>query len=299
MSLPGEIAAALTTLFFTFSVLCFEEAGRRIGSLTVNLLRLVLALVFMSLFAWIYRGRLLPLDIGPAGWIWLTLSGGIGFVVGDLFLFKAFVMIGGRISMLVYSLAPIFTSVFGYIFLSECLKPVQIAGIVLALGGVATVILTKPENGKRLSFAFPFRGILFAFIGMLGQAGGFILSKAGMAGTDAVGANQIRLLAGTAGFVLVFFVLKRWGRIKTAFRNKKGILFMSLGAVFGPSIGVTFSLVAVANTNTGIASAIIATVPVLLIFPSIFIYREKIVLKEIFGALVAVAGITLLFLVRV
>src|SRR5512137_2628270 len=100
MNHPGEWAALLTAMFWTITALAFEAASRRIGSMPVNLLRLVVGFAFLSLFVFFYRGSLLPLHATPHAWLWLSLSGLVGFVFGDLCLFQAFVVIGARISML-------------------------------------------------------------------------------------------------------------------------------------------------------------------------------------------------------
>jgi drug/metabolite transporter (DMT)-like permease len=73
---------------------------------------------------------------------------------------------------------------------------------------------------------------------------------------------------------------------------------MSLGSLFGPFLGVSFSLLAVKHTATGIAATIMAIVPVLIIAPSVALFKEKVTLREIVGALVAVAGVAVLFLLE-
>jgi hypothetical protein len=59
---PGELAALATACCWTVTAMAFESAGRRIGSLPVNFIRLVLALVFLTLYGWITRGHPLPTD---------------------------------------------------------------------------------------------------------------------------------------------------------------------------------------------------------------------------------------------
>ena len=92
----GELAALGTASCWVVSALSFEAAGKRVGSLSVNLIRLVMAFVPLSLYGLITRGLAFPIDAEPRAWGWLGLSGMIGFVIGDLCLFRAFVMIGQR-----------------------------------------------------------------------------------------------------------------------------------------------------------------------------------------------------------
>jgi len=44
----GEIAGLLTAVFWTVTSLAFESAGKKVGSLSVNLIRLVMAFFFMK-----------------------------------------------------------------------------------------------------------------------------------------------------------------------------------------------------------------------------------------------------------
>ncbi len=84
----GEFAALLTAVFWTVTALSFESAGHRIGSVALNILRLVIGLVFLGVYTFISRGLVFPSDASYENWIWLSLSGLVGFVFGDLFLFQ-------------------------------------------------------------------------------------------------------------------------------------------------------------------------------------------------------------------
>jgi len=70
----------------------------------------------------------------------------------------------------------------------------------------------------------------------------------------------------------------------------------SLGAFFGPFLGVSFSLVAIKYTEAGIASTIMALVPVFIILPAVIFLKQKVTLTEILGAVVSVAGVALFFI---
>jgi len=84
----GEFAALLTAVFWTVTSMSFESAGKRVGSLAVNLIRLWIALIIYAIYLQVTRGMFLPFDAGAERWIWLGLSGLVGFVIGDLLLFR-------------------------------------------------------------------------------------------------------------------------------------------------------------------------------------------------------------------
>src|SRR5665647_43342 len=115
----GEFAALLTAVFWTITSLSFESASNKIGSVAVNILRLIIGCAFLCVFNLIRRGFVWPVDASIENWIWLSLSGLVGFVFGDLFLFKSYTMIGSRFSMLIMTLVPPITAFFSYIILGE------------------------------------------------------------------------------------------------------------------------------------------------------------------------------------
>ena len=292
----------LTAVFWTVTALAFEAASKRIGSMIVNLLRLLIGFAFLTIFVWFYRGILLPVDASPHAWFYLILSGLVGFVFGDLCLFQAFVVVGARISMLLMAMAPPMTALIGWFVLGETLSWKSALGMMLTITGIALVVLKRhtaeESNGgfRKVKFNYPVWGILLGLGGALGQASGLILSKVGMRGLDTFAATQIRVIAGIAGFSILFFIMRLWKDAFMALSNRKPMLQLTLGAFFGPFLGVSFSLIAIKYADAGIAATIMALVPVLIIPPSMIIYKEKVTLKEAAGALLAVGGVAMFFL---
>ena len=292
----GEFAALAVAIFWTITALAFESASRKVGSLTVNILRLSLAFFFIGFFTLISRGHFLPVDASVHNWIWLALSGIIGLVLGDYFLFRSYPMIGSRFSMLIMTLAPPLAAIFGYFILGESLTLIQMAGMIIVILGISLAIFKKPVRGERLAFKISTAGLVFAFIGALGQGLGIVLSKYGMEGYDAFASTQIRIIAGVAGFVIIITLLRRWGNVAAAIKNPPAMKVLVLGAFFGPFLGISFSLLSIKHTQAGIASTIMAIVPVLILAPSAWIYKEKITAVEIAGAIISVAGVAFFFI---
>jgi drug/metabolite transporter (DMT)-like permease len=291
----GEFAALFTALCWTVTALAFESASNKVGSVAVNILKLLIALVFLSVFTFFTRGLLLPVDAGANIWIWLSLSGIIGFVLGDLFLFEAFTIIGSRIAMLIMTLVPPITAFTSWLMLDEVLTMLNVIGMSLTIGGIALVIITRGKGEKKFTFKHSLRGVLFAFIGAIGQAVGLVFSKVGMGTYSAFAATQIRVIAGIVGFAIVITVWKKWSNIGMAAKNIPALKRISLGAVFGPFLGVSFSLFAVQHANAGIASTIMSIVPILIIPASLIFLNQKVTIKEIIGAVISVTGVALLF----
>jgi len=292
----GEFAALAVALFWTITALAFESASKKVGSLTVNIFRLLLAFIFIGVFTLISRGHFFPVDATTHNWIWLALSGLVGLVLGDYFLFRSYALIGSRFAMLIMTLAPPMAAFFGYLMLDERLTLLQFAGMIIVLTGIALAIVNRPVKGERLSFKLSPKGLLFAFIGALGQGLGIVLSKYGMGSYDPFASTHIRIIAGIAGFAFIITVMGRWRQTLGSLRDVPAMKALALGAFFGPFLGISFSLLSVRHTQTGIASTIMAIVPILIIAPAVWIYKEKLTPAEILGAVISVAGVAMFFI---
>ncbi len=298
----GEIAALLTAFFWSITAISFEAAGRTIGSLVVNLLRLVIGFLFISIFTLLYRGQFFPVDATAEAWFYLFISGLVGFVIGDLCLFRAFVLIGARISMLIMALTPPITALIGWMILGETLTLQNWIGMTITVTGISLVVLKKAERSSQkgrftnVKLGYPLVGVLLALGGAIGQGAGLVLSKFGMQDYDAFAASQIRIVAGIIGFALIFTILRRWRDVFIGLSFRKPMIQLSVGAFFGPFLGVSFSLIAVKYTSAGIAATLMALVPVFIIVPSVVFFKEKITIKEVAGAVIAVGGVALFFL---
>jgi drug/metabolite transporter (DMT)-like permease len=292
----GEFAALLTAIFWTVTSLAFESASHKIGSIAVNIIRLIIGFAFLSVFNLIWRGYILPVDASIENWLWLSLSGLVGFVFGDLFLFKSYTMIGSRFSMLIMTMVPPITAFFSFIILGERLTLFHYLGMTLTFSGIAMAIFSRSAKGEKLSLKLAPKGILYAFGGAVGQALGLVLSKFGMKNYDPFAATQIRIIAGIFGYILLVTILTRWKMVSNASHNKSGMILTSVGAFFGPFLGVSFSLIAIKYTEAGIASTIMALVPIFIILPAFVLFKQKVTLSEILGSIVSVGGVALFFL---
>lgn len=291
----GEIAALLTAFCWSATSLSFEFAGKRIGSSAVNIIRLVIAIGILSVYNLITTGAPFATGVPQNQIILLFISGLIGFVIGDLFLFEAFVLIGARISMLIMALAPPLSAVIGFIVLGEAMSINAIIGMLITFSGIAMVILNK-NPGKPIKLSHPIKGISFAFLGALGQSVGLLFSKLGMVNLTAFEASQYRVFAGIIGFSILLTLQGKIPAVKEALKNKKAMIATSIGAFFGPFLGVSMSLVAVSLTSLGVASTLMSIVPVILIPISIIFFKEKVNFKEVIGAFITVSGVSLMFL---
>lgn len=295
MLYSGELSALVTAVLWSFTSLCFSEASVRVGSLQVNITRLLFASFF--LFSTIILMRF-PVNLSSSQIINLSLSGLIGLIFGDSFLFRAYQNIGPRLSQLLMASAPAMTALLAFMFLGEVFSFWGIIGMVVTLLGIALVIMEKnevPVSKYKISKS----GIFYGFMGALGQAAGLIFAKKAFAEGDINGfvATFIRIIASVIVILPMGLVIRRYKNPFRVFaRDKKALGFTTAGSILGPYLGITFSLIAVANTKVGIAATIMATSPIIMLPMIRYFYKEKLSWKSITGAFIAVAGVAILFM---
>jgi len=294
----GEIAALGTVLSWTCTALFFEAAGHRIGSLVVNLVRLVIALAFFVPVSLIFRGTPFPFDAAPEAWLWLSLSALFGFLICDGALFRAFLVIGPRAAITLMSLVPLITALMGWLVLGEVLDGLEWAGMAATISGVVLVVLDRKEtDGSRRRARLPVWGIFLGLTAATGQAVGLVFSKKGMGGVmDPFSATMIRVVVGIVLFSAVFTVIGWWPKLWAGLRDRKGLALTTGGAFFGPFLGVSLSLLAVKHTEAGVAATIISLLPVAMIPAVIFLKKERISWMGYLGAALAMSGAAMMFL---
>lgn len=301
----GEFAALGTAVSWTAGAMVFESASRRAGVMAVNTLKVIFATLYLGVLSFIVYRRFLPAGLPPNCWIFMSASGIVGFVIGDYFLFNAYLLIGSRMGMLLMSASVPLTAVASRFFFGEALGKWSILGIVLAMAGISlTVIAGKPdaEAGKTDRDKAPFRrehyrkGIVFGIFSAVAMAAGTILTKTGAAGVSAIGATQVRVFAAAVGFIVLAFLTGKSDEVISSVRDPRSLRLIAIGSVFGPFAGVGCLLFALQKAPAGIVSTISSLSPVLIIAPSILIWKRKVGFPEILGALIAFGGTALLFL---
>jgi drug/metabolite transporter (DMT)-like permease len=295
ISHSGELAALITAISWTISAALFDQVSKRAGTFAVNYLKVTFALIFMCIFFFFKGDGIIPSSVPANGWMWLSISGLIGFIIGDLFLFQAFIIIGARISMVIYALAPSLTAVAGFMIFGETLPSLAIAGMALTLCGIILVVTSRPTD-NRYQVKGRASGVFYAFLATICQAAGYLLSKQGMLFTDPVRATQLRLIASVAGFTILMFILQKSKQVLSALKDKYVLPRLTTASFFGPFFGVSLSMYAIHNASAGVVSTIISMTPVLLIIPAVFILKERVSFIEIIGAVIAVTGSALFFL---
>jgi drug/metabolite transporter (DMT)-like permease len=297
LKFAGELAALGTACCWAAGSNLFAAAGRRMGSLTLNLLRITVATLFLSLALLALRGTPWPTWATSEQVLLLSLSGWVGFVFGDTFFFRSLVILGPGRAALLGSLAPLFTALLGWPLLGEAPGPWTVLGMALTLGGIFIVLRERQRTEEVHVEGSPRAGVLAGVLGALGQAVGYVISKQALrTGIDPLSATVVRIGAAAVIAWGVWLWHRDRGRVLQALRDRRATAFMVAGAFFGPVLGVTLSLTALELIEAGVAASIIAISPVLTILLSARFHGERLTWAAFLGAIIAVSGVVVLFL---
>lgn len=310
MQYLGEIISLGVASSWTVTALASEVASKRLGVFTLNVWRMAIALLFTGIGMWYLTGDFLPVHASARAWLWLAMSGLVGYAFGDYCLFRSYLSIGSRYGQLFMTLAPMAAAFMAWFTLGQHLTVNSIIAMTVTLLGIAISVLGRGE-GKKIALKLPLGGVLFGIGAGLGQGTGLVLSKIGLdyymrdVPSDILphiihylpfSANMIRCLTGLVAFIAIMWIHQGFGRFRESLHDGKGFGMMLIAVIFGPFLGVGFSLMAVQYTAAGIASTLMAITPILIIIPSHYLFGQTITFKGLFGAVISVLGVSLFFL---
>lgn len=309
MQYLGEIISLAVAVSWTVTALFAEIGSKRLGSLQMNVIRMLLSLLMLGATLWYFTGSPYPLYADGKAWFWLSMSGFVGYLLGDYCLFNSYIWIGSRFGQLFMTLAPPTAAIAGWLMLGETLSWNALLGMLVTLTGIGISVLNKGTSHK-LSLKLPLKGVFFGIGAGVGQGVGLVLSKVGMnhyemsipsdetmvADLLPFASTFIRAVTGAVGFLLVMGIQKQFHTLATSVHDRKGMNAALWATITGPFIGVSLSLMAVQYTEAGVASTLMALTPVFIIWPSYFFFKQHVTFKEIVGACISVVGVSLFFI---
>lgn len=296
MPFIGESFALGAAFLWSFSSFLFTAASQRIGSLILNINRMIVAAVLLAITMYLLD---ISFKISQMQLLYLSLSGFVGLVIGDTFLFRAFKDIGPRITMLIMSFNPAIAALLAFFVIDEGLTLLGTIGIAITLLGISIVVLERQNADNR--FKITKIGIFYAFLAAAGQGTGIVLAKMAFNDADISGISATFYRIASAVIILtpLAALFKRYSNPITLFiKDNKALWMILAGSVIGPYLGIFFSFEAIRYTKVGIASTLMATVPIIMLPLSHFFYKEKLSLKSIVGAIIAVVGVAVLVFMK-
>ena len=301
----GCLAGLATSGLWTATALFLNAAARRFGGTRVNALRIYVAVFLLAGMHFALQGHWVPGARGDQVAL-LALSGWIGLSIGDQAALLAFLAIGPRLTLLLMTTAPLVAAALGWWILNEPLGALSLLGIGITLSGVAWTILERSATG---ALGFRWTGVAWALLASVCQAVGLLLSKRGMGHgwlpeeqfVAPQSAALIRMCFAAIAVTPVFwFVARRAGPVVNSLpaapSRTSAIACLLAGAFFGPFLGMWMSLTASHYAPLGIAQTLASLAPVLILPFARFVLQERITPRAALGALLAVSGCAILFL---
>ena len=305
MTYIGELISIGVAFSWTATALLSEFGSKRLGNLTLNVLRMAMALLLSLVLFAVVTGSPLPPGASPEAQGWMLLSGLVGYVIGDFCLFQCYIIIGSRYGQLFMTLAPLSAALMAWVTLGQQMTLMSIVAMLVTLLGIGISVLGRGEH-HRVSLRLPLSGVLFAIAAAVCQGVGLVLSKIGMDHYLTVegvpewivpfSANLYRCIAGIVGFSLLLWLRDDFQPLHEALHDRKGLTAATATTIFGPFVGVGFSLMAVQYTAAGIASTLMAMTPIIILLPSKWLFHERITWRAVLGAVISVVGVSLFFL---
>lgn len=295
----GEMGALGAALTWGVSNQVNSAVARRVGSNSLALIRIPFMMLFCGLLCLFLQ---VDTTISGRAVFLLTLSGLLGVAVGDLFLYRAILIIGPTMTLLVVSLSSGITAIIGRLFLGEILPAQGVVGICVSLLGVAVVVgehsgsILLPgqavPQGKTLVF-----GVTLAAAGAFCLAGGYISQRLAMqTGVEPLWASLVRV---SCAGVLLWGVGLFLGWSQRAARNlveQRPVRWLMLfsGSIAG--LGMWCASIGLAYAPAGVAATLIGLQPIIVAIVGAVWYRKKPTIRVVVGALTAFAGTALICL---
>ena len=298
-------AALLAALLFSISAICGYRSSKQIGGAEANFWRICAAAIGLALWSHIFGSGL-----SGAAFPLFVVSGFFGIGLGDTGYFQALPRLGSRRAVLLTQcFIPLFAILIEWLWLGTKLTGAQLLCIATILTGVA--IALAPGDHAKIAPRQLWIGIAFTVFAGLCSAFGAVLSR--KAYFVAHAANEFpdpgttgyqRVLGGMLLPAIILLVAK-WRSAHShggVFEEKtfhvsrekwKRIWPWVLGnSLAGQMLGVTCVQWALEKTPTGIVMTVVATTPLILLPMTRIVENEKIGIRSLAGAVIAVAGVT-------
>lgn len=293
----GELAALTTAICWAFGTILFGYAARRVGSFTINTIRITLAALLLAIGNLAIDGQLLPDTCTTSQLAILLASGIIGLSIGDGCYFKSLVILGPRVSSLMTASSPIFAVVIAWTYVGQRMTYLDLLGIVITLAGIGWVILERNPRSFGAQAGPKVWGYFLGIAGSLAQAIALTMAKVGMGDNiPPLNASFVRMVGATVAIWALAIVAGRTRQTLMALRDGKAMAAINAAAVIGPFFGIWLSLLSVQYTKIGIASTLMATTPLFIIPMVMIIHKERPSLRAMIGTAAAVGGVAIISL---
>lgn len=291
LTIIGYCSALGAAVAWALGSILFRRLGDHASPMGMNLVKCLIGLAYLGIV-------LLCIGRDPVGtrvFILLGVSGLLGIALGDTFFFKALVSLGPKMTLLLATLGPVVTVILAVVFLRERLSLAAIAGITITLTGIAIVTWSETPVGQEAR-AIRLSGIFYSILSVAAISSSIIIAKIAIVSAPALQGTFIRLEWAAVGLGLWGIATRQLRPWIAPFKDPSIIRLTFIGAfvvIFG---GFFLFLLSLKYIDASIATVLEATTPIWVLPMAAMMRKERIRPIEICGAILAVAGVSLILL---
>lgn len=297
----GELASIGSAAAWAIASILFARLSGRFDPLVVNAGKCILGLACFGIVV-LFRGTWVEILSLSASTVWiLALSAVIGLALGDTAFFRSLALLGARRALLMTSLVPPLTALLGVVFLHEPLTLGLCLGMACTIGGVSWVIsertAERDDSGAGLSLSALRAGVFWGVLAQLAQAIGAIMTKLSADGVSALAVSVVRLSFGVLALIVLIVVTGRTRKMASLWTERDARARLLVATFLGTFVGIWLMTIGFLRAPVGVAATLQSLSPIFVLPMAALLLKERISPRAIAGAMVAIAGIALLFVV--
>ena len=291
----GEISGLGCALLWAFSSVVMKSQIARSDAFFLNAFRCIVGALFYCTLGFAL-GRMVSLLHATPLTIFYLISASIsGFVIGDTLYYHSMGLIGVSKTLPIACSSPILTLFVSVFLFGRTMNWITTMGIVAVVIGVYLVATSHVQRrignggiaGKKYAL-----GVGLALIAAVFWALGTNLLSAGIADSDVIAVNALRMLV--AAVSLTLFVLIRKRGFPVVYRSSwKPYVMLLVGALVGSAGGTLLFVISVKYAGASKAAVLSSAAPLFAVPMSLVMLKERVNLKLFVGTVVSVVGIYL------
>ncbi|MDJ0656966.1 MAG: DMT family transporter [Xanthomonadales bacterium] len=287
----GEGFALASALVWAMAVILLKRSGDTMGPFALNLFKHSLAVLLLIPTIWFCAG---PFPRMETTELWLTMiSGFLGIALADYCYLTALNLIGAGRTGIVSSLYSPCMIVLSYLFLDERLSLVQMGGFAAVMGGV---LLVSRGSDTGMPPGQLRRGVALAALAVVLMALGIVMVKRILETHDFLWVVEIRLVAGTAGLLLMMILSGRTRRVLAQYREPHHWGQVITASVFSAYFATMLWLAGYKYAMASVASVLNETAGIFILIMATLFLREVMTLRKAGGVALTFFGVVLMVL---
>jgi drug/metabolite transporter (DMT)-like permease len=275
-------AVILAMIFWAFSFLWFKDANRYFLPITIVFLRLLISVVFMTVFLLITKNYMKIKKSDRKLFLMLAVFEPFFYFLGESF---GLTYVSATICSVMISTIPVFATISTWLIFKEKLKAVNYAGIILSFVGVLVFILNRDG-----SISFSLKGLAFLLLAVISAVGYNLTLSRLVENYSPVYIVNVQNIIGAVLFMPIFFIFdfKHFVSVPLTFEMFKPIIALAVLCSCGAFILFAYSVSRIGITMANVFSN---TIPVFTAIFSFMIIGEKLTVQNVVGMVIVLAGL--------